>query len=381
MKKSIVLLALLAVTAVAAGYYWPFGRSKALVFPGIVEIQEVRLGSKVGGRVARLYVREGDKVQPGMKLVEFEVPELENQRDQLLARLEAAKAEYEKAKAGPRPEEKDAALAAAESANARLKRIEKGWRVEEIRLVEAELRSAEAEMERAGKELERTVQLVRDKSASKSDYDAALAARDRSVAQVAAAKAKADMYNAGSRREDIAEAKAEFDRTLAKYKELEAGTRKEDIQLAYAKFQEAKAKVEEIEINIREKIVRVPDTPEFKDAVVEVLAIRPGDIVPANQSVVRLLCTDDLWVKIYVPETKYGFIKLNETVEVKIDTFPNRRYEGRVIQKASISEFTPRNVQSVDERRHQVFGVKIAVADRNEVFNAGMAAEVTVPTE
>jgi HlyD family secretion protein len=109
------------------------------------------------------------------------------------------------------------------------------------------------------------------------------------------------------------------------------------------------------------------------------VSVRPGDLVQANQPILRVLRADDLWVKVFVPETKLGLIPLNKEVEVRIDSFPDKRLHGVVIQKASISEFTPRNVQSVDERRYQVFAVKVRVDDPQGVLNAGMAAEVTIP--
>ncbi len=382
MKITLALgVLVLAGVAGAVTYFTAFAAPKVLRFPGIVEIQEVRLGSKIAGRVAKLFVREGESVQPGQVLLEFEVPELENMRDQLKARLAAVEAEYDRARAGPRAEEKEAAKAAAEAMRARVERLKKGYRDEEVLFINAEKKVAETEVERSIRELERIVQLMRDKSASKTDYDSAIAARDKAVAQLGAAKARADMYKSGSRKEDIAEAVAEWDRMLAKYSELMAGTRSEDIQLAYAKVQEARAKLEEVAINLREGQVKVPNLPEFKNAKVEVLPIRAGDIVPAGQPVARMLCLKDLWVKIYVPETQLGHLTLNAPVDIKIDTFPNKRFQGKVTQIASISEFTPRNVQSIDERRHQVFGIKVEVLDQTEIFHAGMAAEVTLRVE
>ena len=109
--------------------------------------------------------------------------------------------------------------------------------------------------------------------------------------------------------------------------------------------------------------------------------MRPGDLVPPNQSVVRMLRVEDLWVKVYVPETQYGLVTLDKEVDVTIDSHPGKVFKGIVIQRANISEFTPRNVQSIDERRNQVFGVKILVSDPQGVLNAGMAAEVTIRLE
>jgi HlyD family secretion protein len=72
-------------------------------------------------------------------------------------------------------------------------------------------------------------------------------------------------------------------------------------------------------------------------------------------------------------------VKLGVAVEVAVDSHPNRRFPGSVLQIATVSEFTPRNVQSLDERKHQVFAVKVRVADPGGVFKSGMAAEVFLP--
>src|SRR5262245_22953107 len=110
-----ILLATVVFTAagLGVGFYWSFGYSARIRrLPGVVEIQEVRLSSKVGGRVARVVVAEGDLVQAGQPLVYLDVPELEAQYEQAPARLQAAEADLEKANNGARCEEKAAAKAA-----------------------------------------------------------------------------------------------------------------------------------------------------------------------------------------------------------------------------------------------------------------------------
>ena len=97
---------------------------------------------------------------------------------------------------------------------------------------------------------------------------------------------------------------------------------------------------------------------------------------------VRILSAADLWVKVYVPETELGKTRLDQAAEVTVDSYPGRRFKGKVYYIASQSEFTPRNVQSIDERRHQVFGIKVRVTDpaAGGVLKSGMSATVYVPT-
>jgi multidrug resistance efflux pump len=375
-RKQVVVGIAVAMTATALtlGCYWPFGRGPAtLVLPGVVEIQEVRLGSKAGGRVARVAIKEGEIAEEGRELVTFEVPELEAQRDQAQGRLDAAVAELEKAQKGPRREEKEAGKAAVDAARARWQRLKVGWREEEIRQARDDLEAAEADAVQARRDFERVDRIFRQSAGSKADLDAARAGRDRATGRAAAARARLDMFLRGSRDEDIAEAAAELARVQANFDLLQAGTRSEDIASALAKVAELRGKVRELEAQLLEASIRAPER-----VLIEVVAVRKGDLVPPNQPVLRVLRADDLWVKVYVPETELGRVRLNEEVTVTIDAANGKVYHGRVEQIASISEFTPRNVQSADERRHQVFGIKVRVADPAGVFKSGMAAQVTV---
>jgi multidrug resistance efflux pump len=165
-------------------------------------------------------------------------------------------------------------------------------------------------------------------------------------------------------------------RARANYDLLLAGTRTEDVAEAEARVAEARGKLREVDATLREAAVTAPER-----VVVEVLAVRKGDLVPPNQPVVRVLRADDLWVKVYVPETDLAKVRLGGRAEVTLDGYPGRRFPGTVVHVAGESEFTPRNVQSVDERRHQVFGVKVRVADPEGIFKSGLAAEVLLPVE
>ena len=135
---------------------------------------------------------EGDLLTAGQMVVRFEVPELEAQRTQAQARLALAEAELDKAVNGPRPEEKDAARAAVEAARARWARLRAGWREEEKKQARSELDSAEADLKHAREEFERVDRLYRQGSvATRADWDAARANRDRALGRAAAAQARA----------------------------------------------------------------------------------------------------------------------------------------------------------------------------------------------
>jgi multidrug resistance efflux pump len=367
---------MLTALAGALGFYCVFGHGpETLEIPGTVEIQEIRLGSRAGGRVARLAVTEGQTFEPGQALVYLEAPELEAQRSHWLARLAAAEAELAKAQYGPREEEKEAARAAVASARARLQRLQAGYRLEEIAQARGEAEAADAELERATKELARERRLG-PTSSCRSQNDAALATFERAQGQAKAARARLALLQAGTRPEEIAEAEAEVKRAEANCRLLEVGTRREDLALAEARVQELRAKVREVEVQLSELTIRAPER-----GVVEVLAVRPGDMLAPNQPAVRVLRSGDLWVRGYVSEVDLGKVRLNQAAEVLVDSHPGERFSGQVLQVATVSEFTPRNVQSVDERRHQVFGLKVRVHDPEGIFKSGMAAKIVLPVQ
>jgi multidrug resistance efflux pump len=368
---------ILAVGAAAGGYYWRWNvPARELQLPGTVETQEVRLSSRVGGRVTKVLVDEGTRIDAGTPVLELEMPELDAQHKQLEAQVAAAKAELAKAIAGPREQDKAAAKANVAAAEARLARMRKGYRAEEKLQAREELTAIEADVENARQELERE-RALRIKGAGKDiDYDAAVARYSRLQAQAAAAAAKAKMMEAGYRPEEVAETEAELASIQAASDLLQAGTRQEDKDAAAANVAQLEAQLDELDVKRRERTVVAPEA-----ATVEVIGVRPGDIAAANQPLVKILRADDLWVKAFISEVDLGRIHLGQQVDVTIDTFPDKRFQGEVTYIASASEFTPRNVQTIDERRHQVFGFKVRVDDPQGVFKSGMAADVWLPLE
>src|SRR5262249_35841749 len=162
--------------------FWPRHREQVLRLPGVVEIQEVRLGSKIGGRVEKVAIREGDLVDAGRPLVYFAMPEMEAQREQYQAALDTATADLEKARNGPRPEEKRAADAAVEAARARWKLLKAGSRPEEIAEARSQFASAQAELKLARERFDRTERLYRQGPSSREEYEAARSGLDNAQA-------------------------------------------------------------------------------------------------------------------------------------------------------------------------------------------------------
>jgi len=155
-------------------------------------------------------------------------------------------------------------------------------------------------------------------------------------------------------------------------RELERGSRSSEVSGAEAAVARERARLEQLRVRRDESIVRAPVA-----GIVETSHLRPGDLVGASQPAAEILEADQTWVRVYVPETKLGLLRLQQAASIQIDTFPDRRYTGRVVEIGARAEYTPRNVQTLEQRGDQVFAVKVAI-DPNADLRAGMAALVTL---
>lgn len=153
-----------------------------------------------------------------------------------------------------------------------------------------------------------------------------------------------------------------------------ARAQEKNVEAARMRVTQARAQLADIAAQLAEMQVIAPE-----DSVLEVLSVKAGDVLPANREVATLLLTQHLWVRVYVPETWLGLIKVREEVRVQVDSFPHVDFPGKVEQINRQAEFTPRNVQTVGDRIKQVFGVKVRLPNNDDRLRAGMAADVYFP--
>lgn len=155
-----------------------------------------------------------------------------------------------------------------------------------------------------------------------------------------------------------------------------ANSQEKNVEAARMQVAQARAQLGDIDAQLAEMKVLAPS-----DCIVEVLSVKVGDILmpPFNQEVATLLLPQHLWVRVYVPETWLGLIKNGDQVRVRVDSFPGKDFSGVVEQVNRQAEFTPRNVQTVEDRIKQVFGVKIRLPGNDDKLRAGMVADVYFP--
>jgi HlyD family secretion protein len=153
-----------------------------------------------------------------------------------------------------------------------------------------------------------------------------------------------------------------------------AKAQEKNVAAAKMRVAQARAQLADIDAQLAEMQVVAP-----ADSILEVLSVKVGDVLPANREAATLLLTGHLWVRVYVPESWLGLIKLGEHVRVRVDSFPHTDFDGVVEQINRQAEFTPRNVQTVADRIKQVFGVKVRLPSDDDRLRAGMAADVYFP--
>ncbi|MBI3654454.1 MAG: efflux RND transporter periplasmic adaptor subunit [Acidobacteria bacterium] len=375
--RKTLLLAIVILMLLGAIAFWKALSARQptnqIVLSGTIEADEIHIGSKVSGRIAAVLVKEGQEVQSGQALLRFESYDLEAKRQDANAAIAAAEANLQKLQNGFRPEEIAEAKAQAEAAWMTWEAARKGPRPQEIDAARADLEDANADYQMAKANFARIEQLAKDGISSRQDFDNAKANLDRTKGRRDAATQKLDLLLAGTRHEDIARAERLYQQAAAHKQMLERGSRKEDIATAQAQLERARAALQQLETQVNELAVQSP-----ANAFIEVLRVRPGDLIAPNAPVATLVEVDRLWVRVYVPEPELGFAQLGKEVSVTVDSFPQERFKGVIEQVAARGEFTPRNVQTRDERTHQVFAVRVRLDNSSRKLRAGMAADVVI---
>ncbi len=344
-----VIIAVLIIVAVAVGIgarSW-LQRDPSVTASGTLEARNITVGSKVGGRVTQVLVAEGDQVTKDQLLVTFDDAELYAVLLQARGRYAQAQATLAKMQRGSRPEEIAQARATGASASNAI-----AGSVATAERAKADAANAETEFRRYQRLAQEGVVSREQRDAAENRYKMAQAAANSANNAVTVVRSEANAAGAAQ-------------------KLVERGFRSEDIAAARADLQRAEGEVKLAEARYAEREVRSP-----AKAVVEVLDLRPGDLVPANSPVAKLLEAAQLYVMVYVSQSQIGNVRIGQPVDVKVDAFPDETFKATVEQIRQQAEFLPRNVQTKEEREHQVVGVKLRIENPGNKLRAGINADV-----
>lgn len=328
MKDKRLIIIPVAILVLAVVGWLVFGRDNdtrdRIEASGTVEATEADLGFQTGGRVEAIAVKEGDAVQQGDLLARLDQAELIARRDAANAQLQGARALLAELERGARPQEERQAEAAVDAARRKLQEMQAS--------------------------LTRTRKLYEGGAVSREQLDQAQTAFTVARAQAEQAQQQLSLVNTGPRTERI------------------------DAQRAVVR--QAQAAVAQIEANLDNAVILAPFS-----GIVTVRHREPGESVSAGLPVVTVLNPRDRWVRIYVREDEVGRVKLGQAAAIRSDSHPGKTYNGRVTFIAAQAEFTPRNVQTAEERVKLVYAVKVAVAgDAANDLKSGVPADVTLST-
>jgi HlyD family secretion protein len=344
-----------------------------LTASGTVEVNEVKVGSKIGGRITEVLIQEGQQVKAGQPLVRFDIADLQAEKLSLNARIAELSAEVEKLENGFRKEEKDAAEAEVRKAQAILEQLRNGSRPQEIAQVQAEISAAESDLFNSESSFTRIDKIFSEGYQSKQVRDDAETRVKLNKSRLEALRQRLSLLQEGTRYEEIKTAEQNYQAALARAELLRAGTRKEDIAAAKARLDAAKAALAQLNVRVAEGEILSP-----ADSRVEVVRVRPGDIIVAGNPIAKLLEPNQIWVRVYIPHTDIGKVRVGQTATINVDSFANKTFSGVVSQIAGEAEFYPRNVQTRTDREHQVFAIKVNIDDKDGSLKSGMSADVVI---
>jgi HlyD family secretion protein len=391
MKKRlqiIIPLLLLALVGILGyRYFMNGGDGQSLKFSGNIEVTETQMSFRISGRVEERLVEEGDSVKARQVLARLE------KTDQTIAVAQAdanqayAEAVLAELIAGSRKEDIERAEAMVQQATYSLDELKNGSRIEEIQSASAELEralaaeeSTVAQFKEAKSDYERYANLHKEGGVSESIFESFKTRYSTAENQVKEAKGRTrgareqlGLLKAGPRIEQINRAEAALQQAKAEYALVKAGPRQESIDQARAKLQSAKAASKQAHQQLTYTELLSP-----MDAVVLSISAEPGEYLNPASPVMILGELSKPWLRAYIPESLLGKIQLNQEVSVTTDSFPEKSYKGRVSYISSQAEFTPKTVQTFEERVKLMYRIKVELENPDNELKPGMPADGTI---
>jgi multidrug resistance efflux pump len=418
MKRIIPVIIIIA--ALGGGYWW-YSQQNAtavnaettrnrLMGSGSIEAETLAVTAELGGRVETLTVDEGDEVEAGQVLIELDKTDLLAQQVQLEAAIATAKANLALVSAPPRPE--NVLLAQAQLAQAEVLKngAELVWQRaarlandpkelearlnqmkaqvneagKQIELAEVNLKRAEIQAEAASRNQSNNVGLAQNESAQ---YQLQAARQGLNIAQSARDGAQKQVEHLIQLRDNPLSLRAQANAAQAAYKQAEAAVlaaqanltaakanpTPEDVNVARAQLQEAENALETIAVQLEKQTLTAP-----RRGLISQKLINPGEMANPGLTLLELSDIDTVDLTVYIPETQLGRVKIGQKAAVYVDAYAGETFNGQVTFMAHEAEFTPRNVQTQEERVNLVFGVKITLPNADHRLKPGMPADAEI---
>jgi len=391
MKKrlQIIISLILIISAGIALYLYfnPEKKTEALMVSGTIEATETRLSFRIPGIIAARFVDEGDSVKKGAPIAAMETQDQKiavAKAEASLANAEAIVAELE---AGSRSEEIESAHARVLQATYHLADLEKGSRAQEIESSRANLdtalsasKTAAVQLTQARADFKRYEVLYKKKGTSQMEYEQYKTryetAKNKIMevdGQVKAARQTLSLRIEGTRGEEVKRAVAQLKQAEAEYELVRTGPRKERLDQA-----RAQAGVARETLNQAKQQLIYTELKSPVDGIVLSKSAEPGEYLNPSSPVVSIGDLRHPWIRAYVNELDLGAISLLDRIVVTTDAFPDRKFQGTVRFISGEAEFTPKAVQTFEERVKLMYRIRIDLENPDLLLKPGMPADGVV---
>jgi HlyD family secretion protein len=388
MKQRILIIIVVLLMVIGAAYYFynlpAVNGTVGIETSGHVEVTDVEMSFRMAGHVDRLFVDEGDRVEKTqllarldqgilrdrVKQAEAQVRELEIREDALRLSIDIQEGVLEA--------EKERAAAAVSAAAARVQTLKTGSREQEIAEAAAARDRARSEMLNYRKNHERMKNLFERGIVPASRYDDARTALSTAQAVYEAALERYKLVKEGFRAEAISEGEANLTGSDAVLKAARIAVKETERLRLELQALEAKTDQSRVALDMaKDDWVKSSLTAPF-DGFVTVKTVEEGEFVQVGSPVLTVARLDEVWVRTYIPETQLGRVRLGQSALVRSDSFPHKKYEGTVTYISPEAEFTPKNVQTREERVKLVFRIKVTLDNPNQELKPGMPVDVVL---
>lgn len=382
------VLPLLLLVAAGAGYFAWTRLNKAdentLHLSGNIEFRKFEMSFKTAGKLAELAVDEGGNVKVNQLLARLDRVQIDRIRDRDSAGVAVAESnlqqlrtaiEYQQSTLASEMSVREAEL---RQAKAKLQELLDGARPQEIAQARAQASDLKVARDQAQREFDRAKKLIEKEDISQNQFDQYRTRFESASAQLQNAEQRLALILEGPRKTDIESARASVARAEAAIK-LTAATRldierkREDLKARIADLSRSKAAVSVIDSQLDDTVLQSP-----VDGVVLTKSADPGEVLAAGTPVVTLGEIDKPWLRAYVPQTQLGRVQLGMPVAIKSDSYPDKTYQGKITYIASEAEFTPKQIQTPEERVKLVYRIKIEVENPNRELKLNMPVEAEI---
>ncbi len=374
----------LAGAALASCSLWTRNGGNKISLSGNIELTQVNVSFKTSGRLIDLLIDEGVEVRKGMVLARLDTDQLQKQRDRDQASVVVAETmlaqqktaiDYQKASLEADIEARTASVRQAE---AKLQELVAGSRQQEKEQAKAALEDARTQHVLARDDWDRAQTLFKTDDISRSQYDLYRTRFNSTKALVQQAEERFSLVMEGPRKEDIEGARAQLELARAGLKQAEATRlelkrKEQELQTRQAQIEQARAQVAVVDTQIADGTVVSPI-----NGIVLVKSAEAGEVLAAGTIIATLGEMDRPWLRGYIREQDLGRVKTGMKARVTTDSYLGKVYWGRISFISSQAEFTPKQIQTTEERVKLVYRIKIEVENPNHELKSNMPVEAEI---